>query len=79
MTAFTAKSVITDKGYAVEFFIPIAHGWIVDNTIGLGIQVSDDTYDADLDPNASFYSDSVANGAASWYTYYDTLPEITLK
>ena len=79
LTAFTAKSVVTDKGYAVEFFIPIAHGWIVDNTIGLGIQVSDDTYDADLDPNASFYSDSVANGAASWYTYYDTLPEITLK
>ena len=80
LTAFTAASTITETGYAVEFFIPIAHEWLQDdNMIGLGIQISDDTPDEDTDPNASFYSKPDAEGASTWYSYYDTLPEVELK
>ena len=80
LTCITAASTLTDTGYAVEFFVPIAYEWLQDdNKFGLGIQISDDTPDADTDPNASFYSDAVANGSSSWWSYYDTLPEIELK
>ena len=75
-----AASTLTDNGYAVEFFIPIAYGWLQsDNRIGFGIQIYDDSLDEDNEFDATFYSDAAANGSASWWSYYDTLPEYELK
>lgn len=72
-------SVDTDNGYAIEVFIPLANSLIVDNTIGLGIQISDDNGDSDKETNASFYSRPQAEGASGWWNHYETLPEFILQ
>ena len=73
-----AAAVPTANGYAVEVFIPFAWGVIGENeTIGLGIQIGDDTSDKDTDPNATFYSEP-ASQATFWYRDYNKLPEYTI-
>ena len=74
-----AAAVLTETGYAVEIFIPFATEVIGDHeTIGLGIQIGDDTSDKDIDPNATFYSE-LASQAAFWWRDYEKLPEYIIK
>ena len=78
ISGITAASVLTDNGYAVEIFVPLAWGVIQNNTIGLGIQIGDDTGDDDTSPNGTFYSAPDAQGSSTWWSYYELLPDFEL-
>ena len=77
VSGLSGASAYTDNGYTVELFVPLAWNIISNNTIGLGIQVSNCTADG-ATPVASFYSAPIAEGAASWWSAYETLPEFEL-
>ncbi len=76
-----AKTRLTDRGYAVEVYVPFADKSIMSDTIGIGFELQNDT-DGVIGENGKHSREAIffdKNEGLSYYLYYDWLTDYKIE